>query len=268
MSAAQLWWAVAGMTPSGTGSYSYWSNFRIVVDNIAYSKTVGIWGRSASSGVWSFYPASYLHSTGATKEVWSASISDTIDRFVVKYDVAGTTYWDNNNGHDYFLNTAAAESTDGIGTAVIGQAIVSHDDPSLRNGQFALGISVQNLYYAKHVGVRYTTDNWATFHDALATYQQGYAPDGLPYQPQVESFYVNVPLTASEVKYAVFFDGQWDNNFGQNYGPTLMMAAAVQAKPSKGSSVPEPLLALRSWPGQALQKELKPASYERPLRAN
>jgi len=187
---------------------------------------------------------------------------------VVKYDVAGTTYWDNNNGHDYFLNTTAAEGTDGIGTAVIGQAIVSHDDASLRTGRLTLGISVQNLYYAKHVGVRYTSDHWATFHDALATYQQGYAPDGLPYQPQAESWYVDVPLTSSEVEYAVFFDGQWDNNFGQNYGPTLMTAAAVQAKVTRTSSVPEPLLSLRSWPGQALQKELKPAAHERPLRAN
>ena len=268
MSQAQLWWAIAGMTPSGTGSYSYWSNFRIVVDNIAFGKIVGIWGHSASSGGWSFYSASYVHSAGANREVWGASISDMIDQFVVKYDVAGTTYWDNNNGHDYFLNTTAAEGTDGIGTAVIGQAIVSHDDASLRTGQFTLGISVQNLYYAKHVGVRYTSDHWATFHDALATYQQGYAPDGLPYQPQAESWYVDVPLTSSEVEYAVFFDGQWDNNFGQNYGPTLMTAAAVQAKVTRTSSVPEPLLSLRSWPGQTLQKELKPAAHERPLRAN
>jgi len=268
MSEAQLWWAIAGMTPSGTGSYSYWSNFRIVVDNIAFGKIVGIWGHSASSGGWSFYSASYVHSAGANREVWGASISDMIDQFVVKYDVAGTTYWDNNNGHDYFLNTTAAEGTDGIGTAVIGQAIVSHDDASLRTGRLTLGISVQNLYYAKHVGVRYTSDHWATFHDALATYQQGYAPDGLPYQPQAESWYVDVPLTSSEVEYAVFFDGQWDNNFGQNYGPTLMTAAAVQAKVARTSSVPEPLLSLRSWPGQALQKELKPAAHERPLRAN
>jgi len=57
-------------------------------------------------------------------EVWGLSTSDTVEQFVVRYDVDGNTFGDNNNGNDYLLDVAAGESTDGIGTAVLGTNVV------------------------------------------------------------------------------------------------------------------------------------------------
>lgn len=268
MSRVQLWWAIAGMSPTGTGSYSYWSNFRIVVENLSTAKVVGIWGRAASSGIWSFYPANFERSLGMNKEFWQARTTDVLDRFVVRYDVLGATYWDNNGGHDYLLDVAAAQSTDGVGTAILGQRVISQDNPSISGGRLTLGVSVQNLYFSKRVGVRFTTDHWATFHDAMAVYQQGYKPDLLPFQAQVESWYIDVPVSApstSSLEYAVYFDDHWDNDFGMNYGPIALAATAVKESRTPGDTAAHPA---RAWAGQSLKKEPVTTARERPIRAN
>ena len=43
MSVIALLNAEAGSTPSGTGSFTYFTNFRVLVENLAFIKLVGIW---------------------------------------------------------------------------------------------------------------------------------------------------------------------------------------------------------------------------------
>src|SRR5215470_6864036 len=105
---------------SGMGSFNYFTNFQVLVENIAYEKIVGIWGHDTLSGTWSFFPCNYDHSVTGNKEVWKTHIGlPEIDMFDVEYNVAGNIYWDNNGGFNYVLDTAAAH-TDGVGTAAIG----------------------------------------------------------------------------------------------------------------------------------------------------
>lgn len=253
----ELWWGIAGMSPSGMGSYNYWSSFRIVVENIAYEKVVGIWGRSSSGSTWDFYPASFDRSLGQNRELWIASVTVPLDEFVVKYDVAGTTTWDNNNWHNYQLDSVAAQSTDGIGTAVIGRCVLSQDNALISSNKLNFGISLQNLYFSKTVGIRFTTDNWATYQDAFATYQRSYPPYGLPYQPNVESWRIdNLPVgTVSDIEFAVFFDGYWDNNFEQNYHAYAVTASAKKSKVSESATGKIATKAPSIWDSKRIKKK-------------
>jgi len=89
--------AEAGSAPSGTGSFNYFTNARVVVENLAFDKIVGIWGHSAGSGNWGFFPCSFDHSVPNNSEIWSAHIGGTeIDQFDVEYRVLGNIHWDNN----------------------------------------------------------------------------------------------------------------------------------------------------------------------------
>ena len=74
------------------------------------------------------------------------------------YQVSGNTFWDNNAGFNYRLDTAAAH-TDGIGTAIVGPNVLlvaSSIDPS-RN--LSMQVLVKNLAFAKQVGIVYTVNN-------------------------------------------------------------------------------------------------------------
>lgn len=104
-------------------------------------------------------------------------------------------------------------------------------------------LSVANLCYAKSVGIRWTDDGWASWHDAAAWYEGGLAGgreqwgvDILPfggflYDGQWGRWVTwtgavrNEPDAAVEVEYAAWFtcggEVWWDNNGGANYTLTL-----------------------------------------------
>jgi hypothetical protein len=42
--------AEAGSSPSGTGSFNYFSNFTVVVENLAFNKQVNIFGHDLGTG--------------------------------------------------------------------------------------------------------------------------------------------------------------------------------------------------------------------------
>lgn len=127
-------------------------------------------------------------------------ISGTIKSFTIKYEVNGQTYWDNNNGTNY--NFASDDNV------IFGKSNVVFT----ADGEGDRYIFVKNIDYTKKVGVRYTTDNWATYHDVNASYFQS-----LTGADQF-SFPSEVPTGA---KFAAYYtvDGvtYWDNNFGSDY---------------------------------------------------
>jgi len=223
MNAVSLLHAEAGSSPSGTGSFNFFTNCSVVVQNIAFTKVVGVWGHT-SSGFWAFFPCSYNRSVPGNNEVWQAHIDETeIDQFVLEYQVVGNVYWDNNSGFDYRLATGPAH-TDGIGTVVINPnvlVVAVNVDPS---GNLNVEILVKNIDFAKTVAVAiaYTSDNWTTFHNAFGSYNRSYPPAKQPHQADAESWIVNVPVDVG-VKgvFAAFYivDGAtyWDNNFTLNY---------------------------------------------------
>jgi hypothetical protein len=222
MVAVALLHAEAGSAPSGTGSFNYFTNFLVRVENIAFSKIVGIWGHTATSGTWGFFPCSYDHSVPNNNEIWRAHIDETeIDTFDIEYQVSGNIYWDNNAGYNYALDTGAAH-TDGIGTAIVGPNVLAVSwsvDPS---GMLSVEVLVKNLAFVKQVAIVYTLDNWLTFHNAFGSFQQSFPPAMMPHQVQSELWKISALLTpGASGKFAVFYivdsATYWDNNFSLNY---------------------------------------------------
>lgn len=213
--------ARAGSSPSGTGSFVYFTNVSLVVQNIAFTKDVGVIGHT-NLGTWAFFPGSYVRSVPGNNEVWQAHITGTpIDQFALEYRVAGQTYWDNNSGYDYRLDTGAAQ-TDGIGTAIINPNILVVAVNVFPAGTLNVLILVKNIDFAKTVAIVYTTDNWATFHTAFGSYQRNYPPSEQPHQVDAELWEVNVPIgIGTQGQFAAFYTVNntiyWDNNFTLNY---------------------------------------------------
>jgi hypothetical protein len=222
MPALSLLNAEAGSAPSGTGSFNYFTNFRVLVENLAFIKLVGIWGRDQISGNWSFFSCSYDHAVPNNKEIWQSHVPEIqIDQFDVVYQVSGNTFWDNNAGFNYRLDTAAPH-TDGIGTAIVGPnvlTVASSIDPS---GNLSVQVMVKNLAFAKQIAIVYTVDNWATFHNVFGSFQQLFPPPTIPHQIQSELWSVSASLSpGASGQFAVFYivngTTYWDNNFGLNY---------------------------------------------------
>lgn len=223
MDAVALLRAEAGTSPSGTGSFSYFTNFSILVDNFAFAKQVQILGHDVNTGSWVFRPCSFNSSVPGNGEIWTAHVGDSpIDQFVVQYQVSGTTFWDNNAGFNYALDTHAAESTDGVGSVVLNPDVLSVAQEVDALGNLKVEVLVKNLAFAKQVGIVFTTDNWATFQDAFGTFAQSFPPFGSPHEVNAEVWAISAFVgPGKHGQFAVFYDvngtTSWDNNFGRNY---------------------------------------------------
>jgi carbohydrate/starch-binding protein with CBM21 domain len=222
MSAVSLLHGEAGSAPSGTGSFNYFSNFTVLVENIAFDKLVGIWGHDANSGTWSFFPCKHISQVaGNSLEIWQSHVdSIEIDQFDVEYGVSENIFWDNNEGANYVLDTAAAH-TDGIGTAVLNPNVyvVSWDNTG---GTLTVDILARNIAFAKQIAIVYSTDNWLTFHNAFGIYQRRFPPGTMPHQIQAELWEIKAFVGAGKTgQFAAFYivggNTFWDNNFGANY---------------------------------------------------
>jgi hypothetical protein len=214
--------AEAGSAPSGTGSFTYFTNFRVVVENLAFDKIVGIWGRNAFSGGWNLFPCIFDRSVPNNLEVWRAHVTSTeIDMFDVRYEVLANVYWDNNGGFNYVLDNSAAH-TDGIGTAITGPNVVAVAWGVDAGGTLNVEVLVKNLAFVKQVAIVYTVNNWATFANAFGIFQRVFPPPTMPHQIQSELWKISVSLTpGASGKFAVFYvvggSTYWDNNFGLDY---------------------------------------------------
>lgn len=201
----------------------------VEVKNIAYSKSVTIHYSDNGGTTWKDVQASYHKPTNSGYEAWKFTLpevkvthgSTAVFQFAIKYQVNGQTYWDNNSGDNYSVNY-------GYGTTMPTKMAFGSGKLALQTAsayqcaaEFYGNIQLVNLGYQKDVKVRYTTDNWATYQEAPATYQSSIET---PYSDQdIEewTFWVDIGYAATEVKFAISYtvNGKtyWDNNFGANY---------------------------------------------------
>ncbi|MCX7114083.1 MAG: hypothetical protein NTX45_29240 [Proteobacteria bacterium] len=201
--------ALSSSSPSGTGSYYYTGEFKIVVQNLAYQKQVSIWAQVGGS--WKDIDAHYVQSLPRNLELWSAPASNSEGEFVAKYAVLGTTYWDNNGWMNYIFPQVADDFAALAGKGykvVLGKA-------NLADSTLHIDIGVQNIAYHKVVGIVFTTDNWATVQTAYANYRW-------TMNSGLEVWEVLAAVgAATEAKFAVFYrvagSEYWDNNFWRNY---------------------------------------------------
>ncbi|MCP3145113.1 carbohydrate-binding protein [Pyxidicoccus xibeiensis] len=208
--------------------------YTLLVKNLAYEKFVYVYQKQPD-GSWVNLPGTYVGPASPGFEIWrvtkqypswGANPEPSRDlEFVPRLVVGGTFYWDNNWGANYHLGR-----NDG---PMLHNTNVLVDASFWRaNGDLDVSIDVKNLAYTKSVTVVYTTDNWATSHEAPAGFVSGYtyayAYINSPNVKNVERWQAHIPgVTGASLKFAVRYqvNGQtyWDNNFGQDYrhaGPT------------------------------------------------
>lgn len=208
----------------------YDRDFIVKVKNLAYSKKVSIHHKNAD-GTWSDYAAAYKSTVNGGFEIWTLHLYSSGNnpygnQFVVKYEVNGNIYFDNNNGQNYTLN-----ANDGI---MLGKNInvLNRNDVYIypNSGYINFNIDVRNLAYSKNVKVIYTTDNWATRSTLNAQFNSYYMM-GYSYQQSPNIFgsenwtaSVNLGYTPNSLKFFIQYDVNgktyYDNNFGVNYTAT------------------------------------------------
>ncbi len=206
----------------------------LLVQNLAYHKEVSV-SMKQPDGTWADLPAYYVGPAGSGasgREIWKVTrmyASWGVDpqpsrdlEFAAKYTVAGQTYWDTNqfNHHRVGRNDGPYQPYNPVLVAASFWRA---------NGDLDVSIDVKNLDYAKNVTVVYSTDGWATAHEAPASYvsgyTSGYAYIASPNVQGVERWEAHIPaLTGNVVLYAVRYEvgGQtyWDNNFGVDHQHT------------------------------------------------
>ena len=72
-------------------------------------------------------------------------------------------------------------------------------------------ILVRNQCYEKHVGLRHTSNNWVSFDDTPAQWVES-MEDGA-----VDRFRFILDMPQTPLHFAVYCNGQWDNNDGKNF---------------------------------------------------
>ncbi|XP_069094216.1 protein phosphatase 1 regulatory subunit 3E [Pleurodeles waltl] len=101
-------------------------------------------------------------------------------------------------------------------------------------------VRVLNMAFEKQVGVRYTTDNWTTHHDARAAYVPRPAYVGVP-PPRTDRFTFRLPLPVclgpdGSMQFAICYQvgaaEYWDNNGGSNYS---IRAQGSEPSPPRGT---------------------------------
>jgi hypothetical protein len=85
-------------------------------------------------------------------------------------------------------------------------------------GQLAVTAEVDDLGFEKRVGIRYTTDNWATCQDSDGTWS---SHDAAANTDQFLIYSEPILASAASIEYALYYHVKgttfWDNNQGVNY---------------------------------------------------
>ncbi len=207
----------------------------VKVKNIAFAKDVGF-VCALSDGTWIDEAMAWQKSFGNYDLFSFSDSSITTNEFAVRYTVDGQTFWDNNNGANYRVDEINPNTVGG--NVVLNAATARQGSES--GGGFVFttswvegNIYVKNLSFNKRVGIRLSSNGWASFLDTNATFG-GTVPvaEG---SSQVEMWTFKTPefnldATHPDFNFAIFYNdldtGEWfwDDNFGQSY--TLSKAAS------------------------------------------
>lgn len=198
------------------------------VKNIAFAKAVTLHYEDPS-GTWREKPLSWQANFGGY-DLFSGSDGGFVTtQFVVSYSVNGNTFWDNNGGSNYHVSEVRPNTVGG--NVVLNKAVARRGTEA--GGGFVFTTSwvegeilVNNLSFNKHVGIRLSTNDWATFADTNAVFSGTESvAEGIS-GVEIWKFKtpeLNLDASIPHFRFAVFFDDLdagmrfWDNNFGQDY---------------------------------------------------
>lgn len=211
----KLIYAKTVYTDGGIGAEGY-----VEVENIAYAKNVTI-HYTYNGTDWYDCAATYYKPTWGNYEAWKFQTPGTNDyyrgnltvQFAIKYEVAGQTYWDNNNQQNY----SVASRYSAPNRFDFGSGGIANDNAYRYYGGIDGKIQLKNLGYEKDVKVIYTTDNWATSSSVNAIYNSTFEEN-----PNIELWSYNIfPAPSSTIQYKLSYTVNGttyvDDNFGDYY---------------------------------------------------
>ncbi len=142
------------------------------VKNIAFAKDVAIHYAQAD-GTWSERTLSWQKNFTGYDLFSRTDNTFSTTEFVIRYTVSGQTFWDNNGGANYHVDSARPNTVGGI--VILNKAIARRG--SQAGGGFVFTTSwvegeifVKNLSFQKHVGIRLSSNGGASFHDTNASF--------------------------------------------------------------------------------------------------
>lgn len=216
------------------GFNTYSRHFKVKVANIAPEKSVSVY-HERLDGQWVEIPMEYSYSIDAQSEIWTLQYQHTgekiySDEFVIKYDVAGNTYWDDNNGEDYWLDQNEGTLLPENGKNILVDDTFDGFFPVYNTDlkQLNIVVDLKNLALEKSAQVVYSTDGWQTQGTFPLIYTNSWRI-GYSYGIQSPNRFdverwtgsIRVPNTVNAVEYAVVYrvngEEYWDNNYGKNY---------------------------------------------------
>lgn len=233
MNTIQLLYA-ENVVSRSTDSQSQRLGFCLSVENLTYEKLVEIhWG--SGDGTWRVLPAHFVRTSGANREIWEAEAffyADAEGRefpgdvtFAVHAQMAGTDYWDSNDGKNYTIKSDA-----GVLVSELFPLLVIKAQTLLQTTEAFLPVTVaihQSLA-PKKVFVHWSTDHWQTSHNTecyfwrhhWAKHHASNAQN--PNQYGTSIWVTHLPVNQDfRLEYVVGCETVehtfWDNNAGENY---------------------------------------------------
>lgn len=204
--------------------------FLMRVADLDYDKQVDVlW--AGEDGVWHFLPALFNRKAEDGQEYWQAEIAFPPQphadipgdiRFALRLQAAGSEYWDNNEGGDYFSGAGSGARL----TSAAAMLQLSHAE-QLQDGQHSVPVklAVDAGLEIDHVTIHWTIDNWQHSHTSSCRRQaQRKSANKAVYAglhlAQVWSGRIRVG-DAFRLQYSICCESKqqrlWDNNAGQNY---------------------------------------------------
>jgi hypothetical protein len=198
------------------------------VQNLAFAKDVAL-HYTQPDGTWVERALTWQKNFGAYDIFGRSDNAFVTTQFVIRYTVNGQTFWDNNDGGNYHIDELRPNTVGG--NVMLNKATARRG--SQAGGGFVFTTSwvegeifVKNLSFNKRVGIRLSTNGWATFQDTDASFNGNVAvAEGLS-QVEIWKFKtpeLNLDEGRPDFKFAVFYNNLdtgeffWDNNFAQDY---------------------------------------------------
>jgi carbohydrate/starch-binding protein with CBM21 domain len=213
---------------SGGGFSGSFAPLAAKVKNLAFEKQVSVL-YTPDGATWKEAPLAFSAHFG-DYDLFEGTVNEQVTQFVIRYSVAGQTFFDNNAGQNYGF---------GSNLAVVGRNVILSKAVAKRGAQAGGGfvfttswlegeILANNLAFVKDIGVRMSSDGGLTWADTSASFAGSHTTSGTFVGPGAEVWRFKTPeLNLNEsspfFRFAVFYRDVatgavfWDNNFAQDY---------------------------------------------------
>ena len=216
------------------------TQMRAKVKNVAATKDVRAHYNNGS-GTWLDITLPWLANYG-DYDLFGRDGGFFTHELVVSCTQAGITDWDNYGSANYLVGDSRSVAGDDV---VLNQAVARQGTEA--GGGFVFetswiegSILVNNLSFAKRVGIRYTANHGVTWNDTAATYGGPFiseypaAPPGDAEQWNFKTSEFNLDNASAVFEFAVYYQrldtGEWfwDNNFFQNYKLSKVAGSTIE----------------------------------------